>query len=125
MGSLLGSSEEEGVVNAPSSTSAFLRNLQLDVQADSNQRHDCNGPAEAVKAEASVRVRGTWQHPILLGSIHLVNGEMTFRGNRYRLSRGDLNFVNPFRLDPVLNIEATTTIRQYESPWISADRPVI
>ena len=61
-----------------------------------------------------MRVRGTWQHPILLGSIHLVNGEMTFRGNRYRLSRGDLNFVNPFRLDPVLNIEATTTIRQYE-----------
>jgi translocation and assembly module TamB len=39
---------------------------------------------------------------------------MTFRGNRYRVTRGDLNFINPFRLDPVLNIEATTTIRQYE-----------
>src|SRR5213082_1387279 len=35
-------------------------------------------------------------------------------GNRYRVSRGDLNFSNPFRLDPVLNVEATTTIQQYE-----------
>src|SRR5256886_339322 len=33
---------------------------------------------------------------------------------RYRVSRGDLNFANPFRLDPVLNVEATTTIQQYE-----------
>src|SRR2546430_11551853 len=33
---------------------------------------------------------------------------------RYRVSRGDLNFANPFRLDPVLNVEATTTIEQHE-----------
>ncbi len=39
---------------------------------------------------------------------------MQFRGNQYRLSRGDINFVNPFRLDPVVDIEATTTIRQYQ-----------
>jgi len=37
-----------------------------------------------------------------------------FAGNRYRVTRGDLNFSNPFRLDPVLNVEATTTIQQYE-----------
>src|ERR1700733_4249455 len=30
------------------------------------------------------------------------------------MGRGDINFANPFRLDPVLNVEATTTIRQYE-----------
>ncbi len=51
---------------------------------------------------------------MLLGTIHLLGGEMTFRGNRYRLARGDINFTNPFRLDPVLDVEATTTIRQYE-----------
>ena len=61
-----------------------------------------------------MRVRGTWEHPILLGHLHLLNGEMEFRGNRYQLSRGDINFANPFRLDPVINLEAATTIRQYE-----------
>lgn len=39
---------------------------------------------------------------------------MSFRGTRYTLSRGEINFANPFRLDPVLNVEATTTIQQYE-----------
>jgi translocation and assembly module TamB len=59
-------------------------------------------------------VRGTWEHPILLGHIHILAGDLNFAGNRYRVSRGDLNFANPFRLDPVLNVEATTTIEQYE-----------
>jgi translocation and assembly module TamB len=30
------------------------------------------------------------------------------------VARGDLNFANPFRLDPVINVEASTTIQQYE-----------
>ena len=67
-----------------------------------------------LQTEASLRLRGTWEHPILLGHIHLLSGEMSFRGNQYTISRGDINFANPFRLDPVLNVEATTTIRQYE-----------
>jgi translocation and assembly module TamB len=30
------------------------------------------------------------------------------------VTRGDLNFANPFRLNPVINVEATTNIQQYE-----------
>jgi len=67
-----------------------------------------------VELEGTMRLRGTWERPILLGNIHLLNGEMTFRGNKYQLSRGDIIFSNPFRLDPILNVEATTTISQYE-----------
>jgi len=43
-----------------------------------------------------------------------LSGELFFAGNRYRVARGDINFANPFRLDPVLNVEASTTIQQYE-----------
>jgi translocation and assembly module TamB len=44
----------------------------------------------------------------------VVSGEMFFHDSRYRITRGDLNFANPFRLDPVINVEAATTIQQYE-----------
>jgi translocation and assembly module TamB len=39
---------------------------------------------------------------------------LLFHGNRYHVARGDINFANPFRLDPVVNVEASTTIQQYE-----------
>jgi translocation and assembly module TamB len=101
-------------VSGPSTTSPFLRNLQFDIEADSGPDARLEWSGARFQTEASLRLRGTWEHPIFLGHIHLLNGEMNFRGNRYTISRGDINFANPFRLDPVLNIEVTTTIRQYE-----------
>src|ERR1700690_814498 len=64
--------------------------------------------------EGDVRLRGNWDNPVLLGHVHLLGGEMAFRGNTFQLTRGDINFSNPFRLDPVLNVEATSTINQYQ-----------
>lgn len=109
---LMGSAKEP--VSAPTTTSPFLRNLQFDIQADSSPDSRMEWTGARFQTEANLRVRGTWEHPILLGHIHLLSGEMSFRGNHYTISRGDINFANPFRLDPVLNVEATTTIRQYE-----------
>jgi translocation and assembly module TamB len=104
----------KGTISGPSTSSAFLRNLQFDIAAVSTPDARMEWPSAELEAEANLRVRGTWEHPILLGYIHILSGEMAFHGQRYRVTRGDLNFANPFRLDPVLNVEATTTIQQYE-----------
>lgn len=104
----------KGTISGPSTSSAFLRNLQFDIAAVSAPDARMEWPSAELEAEANLRVRGTWEHPILLGHIHILSGDMTFHGERYKVTRGDLNFANPFRLDPVLNVEATTTIQQYE-----------
>jgi translocation and assembly module TamB len=106
-------SAKEGITG-PTTSSPYLRNLQFDVEALSAPDARMEWPGAQLQAEANLRVRGTWEHPILLGHIHLLSGDLYFAGNRYRVTRGDLNFSNPFRLDPVLNVEATTTIQQYE-----------
>jgi translocation and assembly module TamB len=110
--SLLGASQKAETFSLQSS--AFLRNLELDVQASAAPNAVLEWPSGNFQAEANVRLRGTWENPILLGNIHLLGGYMEFRGDRYQLSRGEINFANPFRLDPVLNIEVTTRIQQYE-----------
>jgi translocation and assembly module TamB len=101
-------------ISGPTTSSPYLRNLQFDVEALSAPDARMEWPGAQLQADANLRVRGTWEHPILLGHIHILSGDLYFAGNRYRVSRGDLNFSNPFRLDPVLNVEATTTIQQYE-----------
>ncbi|HEY8714864.1 MAG TPA: translocation/assembly module TamB domain-containing protein, partial [Candidatus Acidoferrum sp.] len=106
-------SSKEGI-SGPSTNSSFLRNLQFDVEAASSPDARMEWPGAELEADANLRVRGTFEHPILLGHIHLLSGELFFAGNRYRVARGDINFANPFRLDPVLNVEASTTIQQYE-----------
>jgi translocation and assembly module TamB len=106
-------SAKEGI-SGPETSSAYLRNLQFDVAAVSAPDARMEWPGAELEADADLRVRGTWEHPILLGHIHILSGDLNFRGGRYRVTRGDLNFANPFRLDPVVNVEASTTIQQYE-----------
>ena len=108
-GILVSSSSSSG-----SSNSNFLRNLQFDVEVTSTPDSRMEWPGAHLEAEANLRVRGTAEHPILLGHVHVLSGELYFHDSRYRVARGDLNFANPFRLDPVINVEATTTIQQYE-----------
>ena len=100
--------------SSSSTSSTFLRNLQLDVEGSSTPDARLEWPGAHLEAESNLRVRGTAERPILLGHIHVLSGDLYFRDNHYKVSRGDLNFANPFRLDPVINFEATTNIQQYE-----------
>ena len=104
----------QGSVQGPATSSAFLRNLQFDIGASTTPNARMEWTGAHVEMEGTMRLRGTWDRPILLGNVHLLNGDMTFRGNKYTLSRGDIIFSNPFRLDPILNVQATTVIDQYE-----------
>lgn len=98
----------------PPSTSPFLRNLSFDVEGQAAPGAQIQWASAQIGVDGSVRLRGTWDRPILLGNIHLLGGQMAFRGNNFQLTRGDINFANPFRLDPVLNVEATANISQYQ-----------
>lgn len=106
-------STKEGI-SGPATSSAFLRNLQFDIEAVSTPDARMEWPGAQLDAEADIRVRGTWEHPILLGHIHILSGELLFHGNRYSVARGEINFANPFRIDPEINVEAATVIQQYE-----------
>ena len=107
-GELIGGSQ------GAATTSKFLRNLQFDIEAISTPDARMEWPNAELEADANLRVRGSWEHPILLGHIHVLSGDLYFHGSRYRVARGDLNFANPFQLNPEINVEATTTIQQYE-----------
>jgi len=91
-----------------------MRNLTFDIEGQTTPGARIEWGGAQLEVDGNVRLRGTWDRPVLLGHIHLLGGEMAFRGNNYQLTRGDVNFANPFRLDPVLNVEATSTIGAYQ-----------
>jgi len=95
-------------------TSTFLQNLAFDVEGQTSPGAQIEWTGAHIEVDGNVRLRGTWDRPVLLGHVHLLSGEMPFRGNTFQLTRGDINFANPFRLDPVLDVELTSTISQYQ-----------
>ncbi len=90
----------------------FLNGLHLDIGVESapNLQVSTNLSRD-VEAEIQLRLRGTPDHPILLGSITANQGDLRVFGTRYTLNRGEVNFVNTVRAEPVIDLDLETQTR--------------
>lgn len=90
----------------------FLRNLQFDVRLDAAQNVElATAFTKNVKGEIALRLRGTPERPIVLGRLAVTQGEIDFFGSRYQISRGEVNFSNPLRIEPVVGLDLETRVR--------------
>jgi hypothetical protein len=64
-----------------------------------------------IVSSADLMFRGTYERPIVFGSVDIARGEFIFEGRRYTLTRGRLDFTNPVRIDPTFDIAAETQVR--------------
>jgi translocation and assembly module TamB len=86
--------------------------MQFDVRVETapNARFETSLTRD-IQAEAEMRLRGTAYRPVLLGRVLINQGEINFMGNRYTISRGEISFLNPVRLEPVVNLDLETRVR--------------
>jgi translocation and assembly module TamB len=101
-----------GATIAPPSH-GFQQALKLDVSVQSTNNINLISRTMSVQGSANLNVRGTAAEPVILGRINLTGGDLIFAGNRYVLQGGTVEFVNPMRAEPVVNLDARTTIDQY------------
>ena len=50
----------------------------------------------------------------MLGRADILEGQATFHGTRFTLERGDITFANPVAIEPQLNLQASTHVRNYD-----------
>jgi translocation and assembly module TamB len=108
---LLASSKQPSEVPNPKSP---LNNLRLDVHVTSTPELQVQTSLAKVSGQADLRLRGTAKRPVLLGRISIAEGEVNFNGTKYSLERGDIAFTSPVGIVPVVDIEATTRVRDYD-----------
>ncbi len=91
-----------------------LNNLHLEVRILSTPELTVETSLAKLSGDVDLRLRGTAARPVLLGRIDIAEGDIKLAGTKYHLERGDITFVNPVRIDPVLDVEATTRVRDYD-----------
>ena len=67
-----------------------------------------------LSGNADLRVRGTADRPAIVGRVEVLEGEISFNGNKYKLDRGEVTFANPAKTQPVIDMQATTRVRDYD-----------
>jgi translocation and assembly module TamB len=94
-------------------TSPIASKIRLNVRVTSSPPVQIQTPNVRLSGDIDIRLQGTVANPVQVGSIHFLSGESVFRGNRYKLVRGDMNMTNPFRTQVYLEMEVETQVQSY------------
>jgi translocation and assembly module TamB len=100
-------------VEVPNPTSP-LNNLHLDVHIVSAPELTVQTSLAKLSGDADLRLRGTGARPVMLGRVNIAEGDINIGGQKYHLERGDITFANPIRIDPMIDMEATTRVRDFD-----------
>ncbi len=110
-----------GVLLAPSSKAPglttlnpFLDNLRLDLHIISTPELQVETSLGRLSGSVDLRARGTVARPAVLGRVNIAEGDVFFNGTKYRLERGDIGFINPLVIEPVVNIEMSARVQNYD-----------
>jgi translocation and assembly module TamB len=103
-----------GGAATPPPTGGFTDQLRLQVAIQTPGGLNLSNRTLSLAGSANLQVRGTAAQPVLLGRVNLSDGDLIFAGNRYLVQGGTIDFRNPSRTEPVVDVSATTTIQQYD-----------
>ncbi len=67
-----------------------------------------------LRGSADLTVRGTLASPVLFGTVEMERGgTLVYADNEFEVERARITFVSPARIDPVIDLVATTEVREY------------
>ncbi|HXT23820.1 MAG TPA: translocation/assembly module TamB domain-containing protein [Candidatus Eisenbacteria bacterium] len=97
------SSPSEGIANR----------VKLDIAVQTARDINLTSSAVSLQGQANLHVVGTAADPVIAGRTEFTAGDIFLMNKRYQIERGIIEFSNPNRTEPVLNLRLTTTINQY------------
>jgi translocation and assembly module TamB len=100
--------------SAMTPTNRLLNRIRLDVHIATTPELQMQTASVRLSGDADLHLRGTAAKPAILGRADVIEGEVQFNGTKYRLERGDITFINPVTTTPVLDLQATTRVQDYD-----------
>jgi len=102
---------QSGAESAPSQ--GIPDKIKLDIAVQTSRDLNLTSSEVSLQGQANLRVVGTAAEPVIVGRTEFTAGDIFLMNKRYQIERGIIEFSNPHRTEPVLNVLLTTTINQY------------
>ncbi|HSL83825.1 MAG TPA: translocation/assembly module TamB domain-containing protein, partial [Thermoanaerobaculia bacterium] len=87
--------------------------LAVSVEAPAGTVRVRNNLAD-LRGQADLTLRGTLASPVVFGTVEMERGgTLVYAENEFEVERARLTFASPARIDPILDLTATTEVREY------------
>jgi autotransporter translocation and assembly factor TamB len=107
----------------PDITLPYLNNLRLNVMISGRNPFMVDNNLAELEVIPDIHIMGTLQQPRVIGRTDIPDGIIRFQARRFQVTGGTIDFVNPFEIQPEVNIRGETEIRQW-TVYVDVTGPV-
>jgi translocation and assembly module TamB len=107
---------------------AWIGDTQINIRFHGKDSILLQNNLAKIPLDVDMFLRGTVNQPQLLGRVEAQKGMVYFRKNEFRILHASADFVDPNRMNPVLDIQAEIQVREYRIRLAvsgTADRAVV
>lgn len=98
--------------SSPAASSGLMAGMKFDIQVLTTTGVQFRTAlSQNLQADAKLTLRGTLDHPGMLGRITVSEGQLEFFGSKYNVDRGTISFFDPNQIQPILDVSLSTTVQ--------------
>ena len=91
----------------------YLRNLNLDVETSFRRPLMVDNNLALMTLRPELRINGTLNRPRLTGRAEVAQGTVSYQNIEFEIARGIIDFVDPYRISPDIDIRAISEVRRW------------
>ncbi|MFO7837909.1 MAG: translocation/assembly module TamB domain-containing protein [Desulfosalsimonadaceae bacterium] len=91
----------------------FLKTLAIDIAIRSRQPFTVDNNLALLSIRPALRIQGTAEQPMVTGRAEVTQGTVTYRNTGFEVKKGLIDFVNPYRIEPTVDIRAESRVRRW------------
>jgi len=86
----------------------------LNINIQSRQPMITDNDLAYLELQPDLNIRGTVFQPVAIGRAEIVTGEINYLSKNFVLEKGLIDFVNPYRMEPLIDIESSVNVRDWQ-----------
>lgn len=97
-----------------SSEPSILDNLALDIFVKNRAPFLVDNDLAYMEIDPDLHVKGTLDNPLVAGRAEIRNGSVNYQKRTFDITKGVIDFINPYKIEPTLDISANAEIRKWQ-----------
>ncbi|OQX21838.1 MAG: hypothetical protein BWK80_32120 [Desulfobacteraceae bacterium IS3] len=110
----IGRKKRETAPQAKEMKQPFLKNMSLDISVKRRNPFLVENNLANLEIAPDLRVYGKLNQPLVSGRAEIESGTITYQKKEFDISKGLIDFVNPYKIEPTLDIESEVNIRSWK-----------
>jgi autotransporter translocation and assembly factor TamB len=91
----------------------LIENMALNIDVDYNDPFVVDNNLVFILVEPNINISGTAVNPVITGRAKIVEGTLIYQKKEFQIEKGIIDFVDPYKIDPDINLAARTEIRDW------------